>query len=245
MSGAFTEDNPSARPTGTGGGRWPLDRTSLFEVAGLYVLLSALGVAMGWLVTSWSESSPDIGFDETTVTWWQAQRSTTLDTLTDVGSSFADTAILSTVVAALLLGLIFVWRLRRSAVALGLALGFEVVVFLTVSAVIGRARPDVEQLDPAPPTASFPSGHVGATVAFALIVTVIVFWNTRNASWRALAVTSAIAISVIMALSRMYRGMHFFTDVVGGALLGAAAAVAAWLVINRALERRRRNEAPV
>ncbi|MEX0756531.1 MAG: phosphatase PAP2 family protein, partial [Acidimicrobiia bacterium] len=105
--------------------------------------------------------------------------------------------------------------------------------------------PDVEQLDPAPPTASFPSGHVGATVAFALIVTVIVFWNTRNASWRALAVTSAIAISVIMALSRMYRGMHFFTDVVGGALLGAAAAVAAWLVINRALERRRRNEAPV
>ena len=196
--------------------RWPLDRTSFLEVAGIYVLLSALGVAMGSLATSWSESSPGRSLDETTVAWWHAQRSTTFDTLTDVGSSFADTPVLGTVIAVLFFVLVFVWRRRRGAAALGLALGFEVAVFLTVSAVVGRARPEVEQLDPASPTASFPSGHVGATVAFALIITVIVFWNSRHSVWRALAVTTAITLSVIMALSRMYRGMHFLTDVVGG-----------------------------
>jgi membrane-associated phospholipid phosphatase len=229
--------------TRTGGGRWPLDPTSLLEISGIYVVLSAIGIAMGSLVISWTESSPGRSLDETTVTWWEAQRSATLDTLTDVGSSFADTAVLGATVAVLFLVLVFVWQRKRGATALGLALGLEVTVFLTVSATVGRARPDVEQLDPAPPTASFPSGHVGATVTFALIVAVIVFWNSRHAIWRALAVTSALALPVIVALARMYRGMHYFTDVVGGALLGAAAAFGAWLVINRALERKHREEA--
>lgn len=225
--------------TRTDAERWPLDRISLLEMVGIYTFLSALGVAMGSLALFWTESSPGASFDETTVEWWQTRRSATLDTLTDVGSSFADTAVLGAVVAVLLLVLVVVWRRLRGAAALGLALGFEVTVFLTVSAIVGRARPDVEQLDPAPPTASFPSGHTGATVAFALIMTVIVFWNSRHSVWRALAVTGALALSAIMALSRMYRGMHFLTDVVGGALLGALAAVAAWIVVNRALARKR------
>ncbi|MEX1004875.1 MAG: phosphatase PAP2 family protein [Acidimicrobiia bacterium] len=221
----------------TSRGRWPLDRSSIREVLGIYAVLSALGIAMGSLATAWSESSGDPSLDEGTVSWWNARRSTTLDTLTDVGSSFADTAVLGALVAVLFLVLVFGLRRRIGATALALALGLEVTVFLTVSAVIGRARPDVEQLDPAPPTASFPSGHVGATVTFALIVAVIVFWATRKAVWRALAVTAAVVLPVMMALSRMYRGMHFLTDVVGGALLGAAAAVGAWLVVTRALER--------
>lgn len=232
-------DKASTRAEDRAGERWPLDRISLLETVGFYLFLSALGVGMGSLVMLWSET-PGGGLDGTIVEWWQTRRSTMLDTLTGVGSSFADTAILAPAVALLLLALVFVWRRRRGAAALGLALGLEVTVFLTVSAVVGRARPDVEQLDPAPPTASFPSGHVGATVAFAIAVTVIVFWNSRHSAWRALAVASALALSVIMALSRMYRGMHFFTDVVGGALLGAFGAAAAWILINRALTRRQR-----
>ena len=242
MSHVSTDDNRISSATRAGESRWPLDRTSILEIVGIYGVLSVLGVAMGSVATSWTDSSSGRSLDETTAAWWQARRSAMLDTLTNVGSSFADTAILASVVALLFLVLVFVWRRRRGATALGLALGFEVAVFLTVSAVVGRARPDVEQLDPAPPTASFPSGHVGATVAFVLIVTVIVYWNSRRTAWRSLAVTTALVLSVVVALSRMYRGMHFLTDVVGGALLGASAAVAAWLVINRAMERRHPEE---
>lgn len=43
-----------------------------------------------------------------------------------------------------------------------LAITLQATIFVTVSAVIGRARPDVPHLDPAPPTSSYPSGHVGA-----------------------------------------------------------------------------------
>ena len=221
--------------------RWPLDRTALFEMTGVYAFLSIIGIAMGSLAVSWSQG-PDRAVDETAVEWWQAQRSPTLDSLTDMGSSMADTAVLGAIVAIVFLLLAFLWRRRRAAATLGLAMGFEVAVFLTVSTVVGRGRPEVEQLDPAPPTASFPSGHVGASAAFALIITVIVFWNSRRTLWRAMAVIGALTLTVVVALSRMYRGMHFLSDVVGGAMLGAAAAVAACAVVIRALDRKKSEE---
>ena len=247
MSQPSSDDSPPVSASGPTGRRWPLDRAALLELGGIYVFLTVLGLAMGSLAISWSENGPGDSVDETAVSWWHAQRSSLLDTLTNLGSSIADTAILGALVTVVFLVLVFVWHRRAGATALGLALGMEVAVFLTVSTTLDRARPDIQQMDPAPPTASFPSGHVGASAAFALIAAVIVFWNTRSTVWRSLAVVSAIMLPAIVALSRMYRGMHFLTDVVGGALLGAAAAVAAWLVVTRALARhreRRLEEAP-
>ena len=41
--------------------------------------------------------------------------------------------------------------------------------------------------------------------------------------WRLLAWIGAILITVFVAMSRMYRGMHHPIDAVGGVLLGLAA----------------------
>jgi PAP2 superfamily len=54
---------------------------------------------------------------------------------------------------------------------------------------------------------------------------VVVFRRTRNVWSRTIAVIVTAVIPVVVALSRMYRGMHFLSDVVGGALLGGAAVV--------------------
>jgi undecaprenyl-diphosphatase len=40
---------------------------------------------------------------------------------------------------------------------------------------------------------------------------------------RRLAVTAAIVLPPIVAVSRMYRGMHHFSDVMAGAMIGAVA----------------------
>jgi membrane-associated phospholipid phosphatase len=64
-----------------------------------------------------------------------------------------------------------------------------------------------------------------------------VFWNTESRLWRAAAVVAAAAIPLGVALSRMYRGMHFLTDVVAGAVLGVLCLVAAMVVVRRGLER--------
>ena len=44
-------------------------------------------------------------------------------------------------------------------------------------------------------------------------------------------------VAVIVAVSRVYRGMHFFTDVIAGAILGLVAVVLAWWMV-RVLMRR-------
>jgi undecaprenyl-diphosphatase len=70
-----------------------------------------------------------------------------------------------------------------------------------------------------------------------------VFWHTRRRWIRALAVVVTVAVPVIVGLARMYRGMHFFTDVVAGVLLGAASVLVVIWIVCRAEDRRRGRDA--
>ncbi|MFE3285180.1 diacylglycerol kinase, partial [Streptomyces sp. NPDC059233] len=56
-------------------------------------------------------------------------------------------------------------RWLPEALFLAVAVAAQSAVFLLVTLVVERPRPDVPHLDAAPPTSSFPSGHVGASVA--------------------------------------------------------------------------------
>ena len=101
----------------------------------------------------------------------------------------------------------------------------EVTTFVTTTFVIDRPRPDVPHLDPGPPTSSFPSGHVAAAivlyVGLALIVTSLVrSWVVRSIAW-----LLALAVPTFVAFSRLYRGMHHTTDVIGS-VIGAAGCLA-------------------
>jgi undecaprenyl-diphosphatase len=76
--------------------------------------------------------------------------------------------------------------------------------------------PLVRQLKRQPITTSFPSGHSASAAAFATGVAL------ESPAWG--AVVAPVAWSV--ALSRVYTGVHFPSDVLAGAALGAGAAFA-------------------
>ena len=80
---------------------------------------------------------------------------------------------------------------------------------------------------------SFPSGHVAnaATIAIALGL-ILALDRGRRWVW----MLGALYI-VAMALSRTYLGVHWLTDTIGGALLGAGVAVIVWVPFARALAR--------
>ena len=107
-----------------------------------------------------------IGLDERAVSdAFVDARTTTFNGITAVVSEMGNTQVL---IATCLVIVAFIWWQSRQwwfAVVPALALGVEAVVFLTSSLVVGRSRPEVEQLDHAPPTSSFPSGHTGASTA--------------------------------------------------------------------------------
>lgn len=109
--------------------------------------------------------------------------------------------------------------LRTEALFLGVSVAAQSAVFLVVTAFVDRPRPAVPHEDAAPPTSSFPSGHVGASLALYGGLAVIAALRLRG-PWRHLVTGTLLLIPPAVGLSRMYRGMHYPSDVVGGLLNG-------------------------
>jgi undecaprenyl-diphosphatase len=206
-------------------------RAAAFMMLASYLVLSALMIGVGWVLTRIvfpdHPARSDIGTDR----FFADHRTHLANGASWLGSHLAETAPVIAIAAAVVLLLLWVHR-PLPAAFLASALVLEVTAFLTATLVIDRARPDVARLDSAPPTSSFPSGHSAAAVALyaglALIVTSI---TTRHA-WRVTAWIVAIGVPLFVGVSRLYRGMHFATDVFAGLLLGSCAIVAALLVVR-------------
>jgi len=82
---------------------------------------------------------------------------------------------------------------------------------------IGRVRPDVEPHLVVVKTSSFPSGHATSSMIFYLTVAMTLTVGTR---WHRPAVAAAVALSLLIGLSRVMLGVHWPSDVVGGWAFG-------------------------
>ncbi|MFC8719919.1 diacylglycerol kinase family protein [Kitasatospora sp. NPDC057198] len=141
------------------------------------------------------------------------------------GIAFTPAIVAVTAVAAALLLL----RHRpRAAGWLAGAVTLQAVLFVTAAHLVDRARPEVVRLDGALPTSSFPSGHVGAATALYGGLGLLALRGVRG-RWRVPLCALAWLVPLLVAASRLYRGMHHPTDVLFGLLNGAAAL---WVVTH-------------
>lgn len=215
---------------------WPLRRPDAGTVASVAIALFALTVGVGLFLVRILGESALLDGDAEVSRWFESVRTPTLNTLTDWGSAFSDTITIVLALVVLIPVLRFVTKRWDASLLLAGAVSLETLVFVTASLVVGRERPPVEQLDMSPPTASFPSGHTGAAVAFYIGLVILVFWWTRYRPSRILAVMTFGMVPVLVAVSRLYRGMHFPTDVLWGAVVGAASVALIAVLIARRRE---------
>jgi undecaprenyl-diphosphatase len=196
-----------------------------------WVLTFGVLYVMGWAVTNHTEGtwihSADVGFDR----WLQTFRTPSLDDVSYLWSKAGDThmiLLVSLVFCPLVLAL---WRRWRPVLFVVLAMFGELSLFLITAAAVGRPRPPVEQLDGHMPTSSFPSGHIAATMCLYISIAVLVVPRIR-AWWRWIFVALAVIMPTGVALSRMYRGMHHPTDVLGAGVLTACWITVLWFVLR-------------
>lgn len=69
---------------------------------------------------------------------------------------------------------------------------------------------------------AYPSGHTAAITLFCGYLVVLSFRRTTRWSWRAAAVAAAMVVVGMVALSRVYLGVHRPSDVLAAVLLGVA-----------------------
>ncbi|MBI2710310.1 MAG: bifunctional DedA family/phosphatase PAP2 family protein [Actinobacteria bacterium] len=142
----------------------------------------------------------------------------------------------STVLVPLALAVIGLWRWRRrnwlafavlAPVLIGASLSYNIT-----KALVQRPRPPVRYALVSSSKSAFPSGHatLAAAVwgAFAfLAATAASTWGRKVAAWAV-----AFVVVALVGLSRLYLGLHWLSDVLGGWALGAL-----WLSAVLALQR--------
>lgn len=134
-----------------------------------------------------------------------------------------------------LCALLLLWPKTRRA---GLAGAFALLLSLLCTNIVlkhllSRPRPwlVLEGLIPLvaePDPNSFPSGHSSAALAAAAA-----WWHYLPKPWR----ITAMAAAVLMALSRLYVGVHFPTDVLCGILVGLLCGWGGWKLENISLHK--------
>jgi undecaprenyl-diphosphatase len=110
-------------------------------------------------------------------------------------------------------------RCRAVSTAIIVATLARPLLEFTVKVLVDRDRPDFERLV-AGNGPSFPSGHVLAAVAlWGLLPVVVSLYTHRRTLWWASVVASGSLILGISA-SRIYLGVHWFSDVTAGLVVG-------------------------
>ncbi len=195
----------------------------------MVAVLVSLFVALGFVA---HDAAAGTTLDHAVLAWMVNQRHPGLTSLaiavTNAGRPVG-VAVIAVVAAAVS------WRRVgsvRPAILILTTLGVAGTISTLTKMVVGAHRPAqavqlVVETDP-----SFPSGHVTGTLALlGALAVVICHHNGRAVSAAVIALAAAATVAV--ALTRLYLGVHWVTDISGGLLLGAAAVVGAYVAYRR------------
>lgn len=138
---------------------------------------------------------------------------TTIIFITDICS------ILTSVIIALIVALVLIKSKKIKTLkifTLTLVIG-NVLNFL-LKILIARQRPDILQLV-VESTKSFPSGHAYISTLLYGLIMILINKYTKN-KYKYFMLTIYIIFILLIGFTRIYLGVHYFTDILGGYLFG-------------------------
>ncbi|MGO4108545.1 phosphatase PAP2 family protein [Paenibacillus sp. YAF4_2] len=146
-------------------------------------------------------------------------------------TNFGSGLYVSIIIVIFAVGLAVIGYRRELIFYLGV-IGCSLLLNLSLKGIFHRARPDIHRIIDASGF-SFPSGH--SMSAFTLYgITIYFIWKHLKYGWLRIGVILAgIAIVLMIGISRIYLGVHYPSDVIGGYLVSAA-----WMSISIALYER-------
>ena len=138
---------------------------------------------------------------------------TIMTTITNIARAY------SLIVITLLL--LFIIKNKKIPISIGINL---VAVFLTSQVfkfIFRRPRPDGLSLVRATGY-SYPSGHTMVSTAYFTFIVYLLCKRIKNKFYKTLLIIFSTIMMLLIGFSRVYLGVHYLSDVIGGFLLGIA-----------------------
>ena len=133
----------------------------------------------------------------------------------------------------LLTSVLLVLRRWREATFAGVSFAGSALLNLATKQFFQRDRPSLWESIAPEHTFSFPSGHAMGSATLAMVV-LLLCWHTR---FRWLVAGLAVLFTLTVGASRIYLGVHYPSDILGGWAAGVAWVSGVYLVLYRIRER--------
>jgi len=191
----------------------------VFLLAGLVV--AALGTWIFEEVADHVTSGATQAFDDSVIRWMGAHHSGTLDAvIVEITALGTGTVVMMIVAVA---GLFLVLTQHKYSAILLLVSTFGGLVLNGVLKLgFNRPRPAIFLPEVHTVSSSFPSGHaMNAAIVYGTVAYLAARLHKRL--WaRALVMTAALIVIVLICVSRLYLGVHYPSDVIAGVAIGLA-----------------------
>lgn len=121
---------------------------------------------------------------------------------------------------------------KKIGVPVSIAVIISEVINIILKNIFARERPNILQLVNET-SYSFPSGHsmINATIYTMLAILAIKYIKDKRK--KCIVVVFCMLMPVLIGFTRIYLGVHYFTDVLGGLLLGFAVAVIVYTILKK------------
>lgn len=130
-------------------------------------------------------------------------------------------------------GFLVLHRRWIEAVIIAVGFGGGLTISQVLKTFFGRERPPEIYRAAEILNASFPSGHALLSAVVFLTLGAMLAEAAKGGAARIYVMVVAIALVVVVGLSRIYLGVHWTTDVLAGWAAGGAWATACWLIERR------------
>jgi undecaprenyl-diphosphatase len=190
----------------------------LITTVGIVGLITCLLII--YLVAEISDEVLDqeaFAFDKTILLWIHSFANPTLDRIMQFITSFNNPDLVS-IIAGVALILLLWKRCYSEAKIFAIDCAGGVILSYGLKSVFGKTRPDLWQSAIEEVSYSYPSGHaLGSTVLYGFLA---YLFATRFPQFSGLIYLLAVVLIGSIGLSRLYLGVHWPTDILGGYGIG-------------------------
>jgi undecaprenyl-diphosphatase len=199
--------------------------TDVYAVIGIFIVLGTLvAIAATWIFAKLAgevREGETQAFDVAVLRYVETHHSPFLDEAM-LEITFLGTGLI--VMTIVFVSGMFLWltKHKHSALLLIVATAGGILLNGLLKAGFDRPRPQVFEWGQHTVSSSFPSGHAMSAAVVYMTVAYLAARLQRRRISRVLTLLAATTVVILIAISRLYLGVHYPTDVAAGVVIGIA-----------------------